>query len=119
MVKDLLLEALRMLGLTEEDDVCDKDTDLSKEFLRCYNLVVSELFDRDDSGYATAPTADDIEDDSAVFNRISDRVICYGIAAEYCITKGLDEAELWDGRYKQAIENAGARSVKIKARKFL
>ena len=45
-----------------------------------------------------------------LIEKIDARVIGYGIAAEYCIINGLDDALLWDKRYKDALKRA-ARTV--------
>lgn len=51
--------------------------------------------------------------------RVSARVTALGVAAEYCFVCGLfEEAQLWDGRYKDSLKIAlrkkGAMSVKAR-----
>ena len=53
--------------------------------------------------------------------RISNRLIAFGVAAEFCIRQGLlDEASLWDRRYKDALLAAARplREKRVKARRF-
>ena len=54
----------------------------------------------------------------AEFYGISDRVLAYGIAAEYAIAECLDTADMWDTRYKNAIALAPRKSVRIKTGRF-
>ncbi len=38
---------------------------------------------------------------------VSERILVYGVAAEYCIAAGLDaDAEMWDKRYRDALQRA-------------
>ena len=38
---------------------------------------------------------------------VSERILAYGVAAEYCIAAGLDaDAEMWDKRYRDALQRA-------------
>jgi len=53
--------------------------------------------------------------------RIGRRLIAFGVAAEFCIRQGLiDEAALWDRRYKDALLAAlrPLREKRVKARRF-
>jgi len=38
-----------------------------------------------------------------IFAKINERIIGYGVAAEYCLINGLSDALLWDKRYKDAL----------------
>lgn len=124
MVKDVIISAMLMLNLTPEaEETAALETggtsEDSEKFLRLYNLVVREIYDEyRRTDYLEPPVATAIEDSEAEFYGISPRVLSYGIAAEYCVTEGLDEAETWDKRYKSALSLAAHRKIKIKARRM-
>lgn len=124
MVKDVIISAMLMLNLTpeaEETAVLEsgETCEASEKFLRLYNLVVREIADEyRRTDYLEPPIATGIEEEEAEFYGISPRVLAYGIAAEYCVTEGLDEAETWDNRYKSAISLAARPKIKIKARRM-
>lgn len=72
--------------------------------------------------YAPLPCTEDSETewkDGAV----SERILAYGTAAEYCISCGLEiEAQMWDKRYRDALERAVMTSSvgrKIPARRWM
>lgn len=57
--------------------------------------------------YTYAPAAKTLNDSSDFTLRASVRLIAYGMAAEYCLCKGLfEEAAVWDRKYKDGIEAA-------------
>lgn len=124
MVKDVILSAMRMLRLNDEAEELaaldeGKTCESGNAFLRLYNLVVCEIaeeYRRKD--YVTPPQATSLWEEEAAFTGISARVLAYGVAAEYCVTEGLDEAELWDGRYKSALSLAVRPRVRIKERRM-
>ena len=120
MIKDVCKAAAHMLGREDEADALSAgDAETCGKYLRLYNLVVSELFDvyrRDD--YANPPFGSDMSEKQAEFYGISDRVLAYGIAAEYAIAECLDTADMWDTRYKNAIALAPRKSVRIKTGRF-
>lgn len=124
MVKDVIISAMLMLNLTPEAEETAAlspgvTSEISEKFLRLYNLVVSEIHDEyRRTEYPETPVASSIEDAEAKFFGISPRVLAYGIAAEYCIIEGLDEAETWDGRYKSGLSLAARPKIKIKARRM-
>lgn len=124
MVKDVIIQALQMLNLERESEevaaLAEGQTNAAAErFLRFYNLVVTEIaeeYRRTD--YLAPPTADSIDAEAAEFYGISERTLAYGVAAEYCVTEGLDEAVTWDARYKGALALAKKPRVKIAARRL-
>ncbi len=124
MVKDVIITAMRMLNLTSEAEEAEalpkgRTSEAMDKFLRLYNLVVGEIYDeyrRKD--YAAPPYASAVGDEEAKFYGISPRVLAYGVAAEYCVTEGLDEAETWDKRYKSALSLAARPKINIKARRM-
>lgn len=123
MVRDVIVAALNMLGMENEAKEVSSESgeisDVASRFLRFYNLVVSEIADeyrRDE--YPSAPVASSLDDGEATFTGISNRVLAYGVAAEYCITEGSDDAVTWDERYKAALSLAKRPSLRLKARRF-
>lgn len=119
MIKDVCKAAAQFLGLEKEAEEMGSGGLADEKFLWLYNLVVSELFDvyrRDD--YANPPFGSDMSEKQAEFYGISDRVLAYGIAAEYAIAECLDTADMWDTRYKNAIALAPRKSVRIKTGRF-
>ena len=54
-------------------------------------------------------------------NRVSDRILAYGIACEYCVISGMvNEASIWQKRYYDALIGSGdKREKKVKARGWL
>lgn len=123
-VKEVLVEAMRMLGLDAEADETEAlpaggETQTTKRFLRFYNLTVRQIaeeYRRND--YPEPPIADNADAEAAEFYGVSERVLAYGVAAEYCVTEGLDEAVTWDARYKDGIAAAARPKTKIAARRM-
>ncbi len=121
MIKDVCRAAALSLGLEKESSEMGDETatETNEKFLRLYNLVVSELYDVYRRGdYAEPPFGSDMSDEQARFFGVSDRVLAYGIAAEYAVEECLDTAEMWDARYKNALALAPKKSVKIPAGRF-
>ena len=121
MVKDVIVTAMRMVGLDADADALESGASTrpasAERFLRYYDLVVSEIADeyrREERPSAPAS----MEDDEAAFYGISPRVLAYGVAAEHCITEGSEDAVTWDGRYKAALSLAPRPPVRIKARRL-
>ena len=57
--------------------------------------------------YTYLPNEKDTEDEVEFDLYVTKRLIAYGMAADYCLKKGLyDEAEMWDKKYKTAIRDA-------------
>jgi len=53
-----------------------------------------------------------------IFSKINERIIAYGVAAEYCLINGLSDAVVWDKRYKDALRRAlGDGRVERRVRK--
>lgn len=62
------------------------------------------------------------EDDVPNINRLTARILAYGIAAEYLLIKGFyDEAVTYDQRFKDALKRAayGSGEKRIKLRRWL
>jgi hypothetical protein len=57
--------------------------------------------------YSYTPSQKDWDESLDFTLYVSQRLLAYGIAAEYCTAMGrLDEANIWDEKYKDAIEAA-------------
>ncbi len=57
--------------------------------------------------YAYAPTAKTVEEASEYGSLVSQRLLVYGMAAEYCLAVGeLTAASVWDKKYKEGIQAA-------------
>jgi hypothetical protein len=56
--------------------------------------------------YSFLPYIEGIDSDLPFSERVSARVVGYGIAAEYCIINGMDEAVIYDKRYRDALRRA-------------
>lgn len=47
-------------------------------------------------------------------NRLTERIIAYGVASEYCLMQGLyDDASIWDKRYKDALAQATSKRKEV------
>ena len=121
MIKDILISALYMLNLSREAEEAaatqSGSNETLKRFLRFFNLVNSEIA----SEYRTDSEAKKeygLYDDEPAYYGITPRILAYGVAAEYCITEGLEDAATWDKRYKDGIANAKRKSAAVKCRKF-
>ena len=64
--------------------------------------------------YAALPAAKSFSDDSEYSVGVSERMLAYGVAAEYCLHKGLSaESAAWEKKYKKAVaETFRAKEVK-------
>ncbi len=72
--------------------------------------------------YAAIPIEKGIEDDSEYEIGVSERTFAYGIAAEYCLHKGLQaESAVWDKKYKKALAEIfrAKESKRVKARSWV
>ena len=72
--------------------------------------------------YAYAPVVKDINGESDYLIGVTDRLMAFGVAAEYCFMNGLyGEAEVWDKKYKAEIANAyrNRPSKSIKERRWI
>lgn len=57
--------------------------------------------------YAVVPSEKGIEDHSDYGVGVFERLLAYGVAAEYCLHKGMyEEAAVWEKKYRMAIEAA-------------
>lgn len=72
--------------------------------------------------FTYTPKTKTMDDDSDFMLHASERMIAYGMAAEYCIEKGLfEEAAVWDEKYKDAIKAAccGQRGKRLRSRRWV
>ncbi len=123
MIRDVCIAAAHMLGLTEDAEALAGDDcpeELAAEYLRLYGLVVSEIAEEyrrgEDAGLASSPS---LTDGEAELTGISRRMLAYGVAAEYAITRGMDVAEMWEERFKSALALAKRPPVRIPQRRFV
>lgn len=71
--------------------------------------------------YSFLPPPYNLEDNIDYTSRISDRTVAYGIACEYCLVSGsVDEAVLWDKRYRDSLHNAEIKKneMRVKMRRW-
>ena len=122
MVKDIIVSAMFMLNLNAEAEqtkaLMSGTNVIAERFLRFFNNVASEVGSDYRRGDETK-TQYGFYDDPPEFCGITPRVLAYGVAAEYCITEGIDEAVTWDKRYKDGIAAAKRSPKSIKSRRFL
>ncbi len=68
------------------------------------------------------PPKSDFDDDVVVGStRLTDRIVAYGVSAEYCLLQGnYADATLWDKRFKDALAlaNVKHREIKMPARRW-
>lgn len=65
--------------------------------------------------YAYTPVEKTINSESEYAVGVSERLLAYGMAAEYCTALGLyEEANVWDKKYKEGIEAARRVGTKSK-----
>lgn len=65
--------------------------------------------------YAYTPEEKTIDGESAYLAGVSERLIAFGMAAEYCTALGMyAEAAIWDKKYKEGIEAARTVGTKQK-----
>lgn len=63
--------------------------------------------------YAVVPSEKGFEDDSEYGVGVFERLLAYGVAAEYCLHKGMyEEAAVWEKKYRMAIEAAAQQEQK-------
>ena len=53
--------------------------------------------------YSYLPKLTSMQTVIPIFSKINERIIAYGVAAEYCLINGLSDALIWDKRYKDAL----------------
>ncbi len=57
--------------------------------------------------YCYAPKKKTVNDEASFLSTVSERLLAYGVAAEYCISCGLyEEGKVWDTKYKDALKAA-------------
>ncbi|MBE7093747.1 MAG: hypothetical protein E7367_03555 [Clostridiales bacterium] len=72
--------------------------------------------------YAAIPIEKEMEDASEYEIGVSERTFAYGVAAEYCLLKGLQaESAVWDKKYKKALAEIfrAKGSKRVKARSWV
>ncbi len=67
--------------------------------------------------YCYSPAEKEWEDDTAFSERISARLMAFGIACEYCLSRGkFAEAAMWESKYRDALKAANAVRKKLAMR---
>ena len=72
--------------------------------------------------YAVRPTVLSIDDEVALPPKITCRILCYGIIAEYYLISGMfEEAVTWDKRFKDALcaYSHGRKEHRVKQRRWM
>lgn len=72
--------------------------------------------------YAYAPDEKQWSDDGAFTDRISARLLSYGVTCEFCLSRGqFTEASIWQKRYQDALRAASmtARKRAIRSRRWV
>lgn len=70
--------------------------------------------------YSPAPKA--IGDEGEFGGRVTARLLSFGVAREFCLSRGMfEEAKLWDGRYQDAVRAAALprRALAMRARRWV
>ena len=97
--KDLSKAAVRILGVKDESgsSVAYK---VYPEYLTAQPGVLT-------IGYTYTPDKKDLDGESDFQLIVSERLLAYGIAAEYCFSTGYyEEGEVWNKKYKDALAAA-------------
>ena len=72
--------------------------------------------------YAVRPTVLSMDDEVALPPKITCRILCYGIIAEYYLISGMfEEAVTWDKRFKDALcaYSHGRKEHRVKQRRWM
>lgn len=70
--------------------------------------------------YAYAPAKKTLSDSSEFSDKISERLLSFGVASEFCLSRGqYSEAAVWEKRYREALRAASSpRGTRIRARRW-
>lgn len=67
--------------------------------------------------YTYSPAQKEWEDDSAFSEKISARLLSFGVACEFCLSRGqFSEAAMWDNKYREALKAANIIRKKLAVR---
>lgn len=72
--------------------------------------------------YCYSPAPKSVGDESEFGGRVSARLLSFGVAREFCLSRGMfEEAKLWDGRYREAVLAAALprRALLVRARRWV
>ena len=72
--------------------------------------------------YCYSPAPKSVGDESEFGGRVSARLLSFGVAREFCLSRGMfEEAKLWDGRYQDAVRAAALprRALAMQARRWV
>lgn len=80
---------------------------ISTPFTALADLIVLPSKGEYEFTYSYEPPLLQLEDDLPFPTKITERIVAYGIACEYCLISSMtDEAVTWDKRYKDALREA-------------
>ena len=72
--------------------------------------------------YCYSPARKAIGDEGEFGGRVTARLLSFGVAREFCLSRGMfEEAKLWDGRYQDAVRAAALprRALAMRARRWV
>ncbi len=72
--------------------------------------------------YAYAPKKRLISDKSVFTGKVTERILGYGVASEYCFAAcRYDESKMWGERYREALRSAGLlrRTLSVRSRRWV
>ena len=72
--------------------------------------------------YCYSPAPKEMDGESEFYGRVSARLLSFGTAREFCLSRGMfEEAKLWDSRYLAAVRAAGLprRALSVRARRWV
>ena len=72
--------------------------------------------------YCYSPEPKDACDDGEYGGRVTARLISFGVAQEFCLSRGMfEEAKLWDSRYQDAVRAADLprRALTVRPRRWV
>ena len=72
--------------------------------------------------YAYAPPEKSLKDETAFSDKISARLLAFGVASEFCITnRQFSEGAMWGRRYRDALRAAGIyrRTLSVRSRRWI
>lgn len=71
--------------------------------------------------YAYAPAKKELSDASEFTEKVSERLLSYGVASEFCLMRGqYSEAAVWERKYREALRAACSSSgtLRVRARRW-
>lgn len=72
--------------------------------------------------YCYSPEPKGIDDEGELGGRVTARLLSFGVAREFCLSRGMfEEAKLWDSRYQDAVRAVGLprRALSVRPRRWV